>query len=101
MTTTVDTVYEMMDVSDDEGYRTLGLWRDLAEAIRELDACAEPEDAMCGEYSEDYVRVEIRERKLGWGEQGKVVHTREWRNIYDEAADEYKWVGESKAEVPK
>jgi hypothetical protein len=85
-------VYEAVDATSDEQYYTLGVWLDLATARAALDTVT-PDD-MPGDHDdyEDVCRVEIRERKLGWGGVGVRVRVWEWRREYDEAADEYRWV---------
>lgn len=86
-------VFEVVDSTDDENYFTLGIFISLAEAMREVETCVEPDD-LGGDHGdhEEYCVVEIRERKIGWGGIGRKVAEYEWKSTYDEAADEYGWI---------
>lgn len=81
-------VYEMVDTTEDETYFTLGIWDTLDEAIAALDSCKSPTDLDVLSCYDEYVCVEIRERKLGWCSNGKTVYTREWDRVWDEDEDD-------------
>lgn len=88
----VTSVFEVEDRTDDERYWTLGLFPTLAEALAALAGC-DPSN-MPGDhdpYDDDYCRIEIRERFMGWSGQGRVLHVMEWRSVYDEEKDTYGW----------
>jgi len=87
-------VFEVVDATDDENYFTLGVFLSLADAMREVETCAAPDD-LGGDHGdhEEYCVVEIRERMIGWVGIGRVVARYEWNTTpYDEAADEYGWM---------
>ena len=94
MMTTVmktDSVFEIVDSTSDEQYWTLGMFPTLADALAALDGCT-PDDMPGDHYDyEGVCRVEVRERKYGWGGTGTCVHAREWTSEYNEAKDEYEW----------
>ena len=81
----------MVDSTDDEQYFPLGVFLTLREAVAALDECEDPDDLGSDGYYDDYCKVEIRERKIGWSRQDKKVFQREWSEKYDEDKDEYKW----------
>lgn len=85
-------VFELVDVTDDEKYYSLGIWLTLEEATSALDACQCPDDLGSYYCHDDYCMVQIRERKVGWcSPDGKPVCVREWAATYDEAKDEFSW----------
>lgn len=86
-------VFEVVDATDDENYFTLGIFLSLAEAVREVETCDEPDD-LGGDHGdhEEYCVVEIRERKIGWGGIGRKAAEYRWESKYDETADEYGWI---------
>jgi hypothetical protein len=87
-------IYEIVDTSDEECYFAIGVFLSLEEAVSAIEAKPQPwklcESAM---YSEDYACIEIRRRKVGIDplNNGEVVWIREWRNVYDEDADDNDW----------
>ncbi len=80
-------VYEIVDATSDEQYWPLGIFPTLAEATAALSGCREPPS----DNAEEFCRIEVRERAVGWGDLGKCVHVQEWVSYYDELADEWKW----------
>lgn len=81
-------IFELVDVSADE-YYTLGLFWSEADAIVEATHGARPPID-----SEDYVRMEVRKRRMGftgWGENGRKVAEIEWSQYLDEGSDEWRW----------
>jgi len=77
----MNTIYEVVDTTDDERYYTLGLFRTEEEALSVLDA----EEPPSNEDNTDAVIVEVRCRPLGfhphaWG----VVAERTWVRNYDD-----------------
>lgn len=86
-------VFEIVDASSDETYWTCGIFLTLEAAVAAIDECDEPHD-LGGDHSDfddDYAKVEVRERKVGWSGTGKVVYVREWERAYDESTDDYSW----------
>ena len=90
---TACSVFEVVDATDEENYFTLGVFLSLADAMREVESCDEPDD-LGGDHGdhEEYCVVEIRERKIGWGGIGREVAKYEWTSKYDEDKDEYGWI---------
>lgn len=84
-------VFEVVDATDDEQYFPVGIFATLAEAEKELAACKDPSDVGTPLDYDDFFAVEIRERKLGWHDHWTVAKRVEWKQTYDEAADEYRW----------
>lgn len=89
------TIYEIVDASSDEQYFPLGTFLTLEQALKELDkATAEGPYSVSHEFSDSYgdpLIVEIRERKIGWSEEGKLVFYRLIEEVYDEEKDEYNY----------
>lgn len=83
--------FEMVDATDDEQYFPLGVWLTLESAIAALDECKDPDDLGSDGCHDDYAKVEIRQRAIGWSGHGKKVYQREWSQKYDEGKDEYEW----------
>jgi hypothetical protein len=83
-------IYEVVD-SSNETYWTLGVFPALAAAKAALDGCTPDDLPGDRDDCDDYCRVEVRERRFGWGGVGKTVHTCEWHRVYREADDEYDW----------
>jgi len=89
-----ESMFEAVDATGDEQYWTLGWWPTLDEALAELEKCADPAELDTWGYHEpdDICVVEIRERKMGWGDQGVKRATVTWRREYrDDDADEGVW----------
>lgn len=85
-------VFELVDVTDEEMYYPLGIWLSLEEAIAVVDQCKDDPAALPSpiEY-EEYAKVEIRERRIGWSENNLAVFERKWVKDYDAAQDKYCW----------
>lgn len=81
--------YELVDVSDEEQYFTLGIWTDEKEARNALADGAIPEDYPLTMNDTGYVKLELRRREIGWSESGFVVGVREW--VEQHEADECTW----------
>lgn len=82
-------IFELVDCTNDETYYPIGLYLDLAEAIRD----ATHGDSPPSDDAEDYAELEIRERTIGfcgWGNNGKKVATIKWRQELDEE-DDWAW----------
>ena len=84
-------VFEIVDVSEGETFYTLGCFLSLADALLALDAAKEPSDLNSDAHHENFAKVEIRERAVGWSGHGKGVYERSWVEEYNEAKDEYQW----------
>jgi len=89
----VKNVYEVVDHTTHETYWTLGIFATLLDALTALDKIADPDDLPdARDKDDDFCRVEIRERPLGWNDgPGKLVHVREWEHVLDDEADEFIW----------
>lgn len=85
-------VFEVRDVSSEETYWTLGVFLNLVDALMALNV-DDPGDIGCHEADDydDYRRIEVRARPIGWSGSGKVVAKVEWKGKWNEAADEFKW----------
>ena len=92
----IEKVYEVVDATDDERYYTQGVFLSLAEAIKEIETGVDPANLPDSEVDE-YFKIEIRERKIGWSSDGKTVYTREWTSEYNEDLDEYEWKAKTNA----
>ena len=91
--TTPTTVFEVVDATSDEQYWTLGIFLSFDEAKSAVDVPM-PSDIGCSDHDDydDFRKVEIRERAIGWGGSGKTVAKMEWESSsYDEKEDEFKW----------
>jgi hypothetical protein len=96
-------VFEIVDASSDETYWTCGIFLTLESAVAAINECDEPHD-LGGDHSDfddDYAKVEVRERKVGWSGTGKVVHTQEWERKYDEPTDDYSWTKKPNAGIER
>jgi hypothetical protein len=92
MKTDLTAVYEIVDATDDEVYWPLGMFTSLESAKQALDKCSCPDDLSRNLYeSDEFCRIEIRERNIGWGGVGKCVLVQEWVSKYNEGRDEYEW----------
>lgn len=88
-------IFELVDVTDEETYYTMGLFETAEEAIRQAST-SENNTPPCNEIGEDYVTMEVRKRTIGklqWSETGEVVATVRWvRKYSDEDEDsDGKW----------
>ena len=82
-------IFELVDVTNDETYYTLGLYLTSDEAITDATSGDDP-PTEC----EDYARLEVRERTLGftgYGNDGQRVAEIVWSEYLDEEEDEWKW----------
>lgn len=94
-------IYEVVDYTDEEQYFTLGWFPDMPAARLMLDLCKEPSDIPTLENDRDeYCKVQILRRVLGWSGNGVLVYEREFTKQYDEEKDEYYWVGAGKVVTP-
>lgn len=83
-------IFELIDATDEETYYSLGMYLDLESAI---------EDALKGDHPptdfyDDFVRLEVRELKLGFygaHNSGKCRAQIVWLSEYNESTDEYQW----------
>lgn len=84
-------VFEVVDATDEDQYFTIGVFRSLKEAIEEIASFDSPESINPNGCYEEVIRIEVRERKIGWDDWPKPVHVATWVQHYDEAKDEYRW----------
>ena len=96
MTDQIEKVYEVVDATDDEMYFTQGVFLSLEEIVKDIESESDPSNLTDSDL-EEYCKIEIRERKIGWSGHGKTVYTREWVSEYNEAADEYEWRAKTNA----
>jgi len=80
-------VYELVDATSYEIYYALGLYLSLEEAM----VAAEKSPECWSNDAEDFAKVDIRERAIGWGDDADVVCSVEWNRLYDEDKEEYVW----------
>ena len=88
-------IFELVDVTDEETYFTMGLFQSAEEAIRQA-TMPEGGTPPCNEIGEDYVAMEVRKRKVGklrWSETGDIVATVRWVRKYadEDEDDDGKW----------
>jgi hypothetical protein len=86
-------IYEVIDASDDEMYWPMALYLNKEEAIQKCENLL-PDDWDSPGYIDDYAKLEIRERPIGWMTSiGDIVFTVEWEKKYNEETDEFnEWV---------
>jgi len=92
----VRNIFEIVDVSDEEAYFTIGVFLSLEEAVAAVEAKAEPwqlcESAM---FDGESASMEIRRKPVNVLDplnNGDVVWSRKWVNKYDDDADESAWI---------
>jgi len=81
-------IYEVRDTTDEEQYQSLGMFLALDDAIRAIDMPAPPPHPGIDCTTE---RLEIHKREIGLDGESRCVWVASWREVYDEAEDEYKW----------
>jgi hypothetical protein len=85
-------IYEVRDATNSPVFRVMGLFSSLPEALAALDHAATPYDLPHRWiYDRGFCRVEVRERRLGWQEDGALVHVREWEWVMDEETGRHIW----------
>lgn len=88
--TDLSVIFELVDATDEETYHSLGMYFDLESAIEDAASGAHPPtDAY-----DDFVRLEVRERKIGfYGAHSSGICRAEvtWLSEYNESTDEYDW----------
>jgi len=87
----MDTVYEIVDYTDDEKYFTLGIFETAEQALDEIDK-AERRDSPISEFCDgEYEEIQVLKRKIGWSQHGTTIKTIKRQEFYDEDKDEYYW----------
>lgn len=86
----IEAVYELSDASDDETYWPLGIFLSLEDAIAAVEGCEEPWGLPDHE-TDDYCKLAINERPIGFGGAGKCVWKRTWVERYCEETDDSQW----------
>lgn len=82
------TIFEALDVTDEEMYFTVGLWPTLEEAIAAIEAIKDPDE--CSEqYHEEFGKVDIRERAIGFSDFGVKRAEIEWESKQSDNDEEY------------
>jgi hypothetical protein len=84
-------IFELNDITNEETYFPLGVWDSLEEAIFVVNQCKTPADFPNDNEIDDYFKIEIRERPIGWCGSGKKVLQREYLKKYVEDTDEFVW----------
>lgn len=90
----MNSIYELIDVTDDDTWYTLGWWPSLEASLAALAEQKQPQDiAGSPNQDEDYCRLQIHKRPSGWGcwSDSKAVYSIEFTQRYDEDRDEYVW----------
>lgn len=83
-------VFEVIDQTNEEMFYPLGIFPTLKEAKEAVLNIKK--DERISFYSEDYYeKIEIKEREMGWTEEGKTVFILECEEVYDEKDDEFYW----------
>ena len=82
-------IYEVVDTTNDELYFPMGLFLSLDEAKAAILNGATDSESPMTEYGGegDCEQIEIREREIGWSEQGVTKFTLNRQNKYDEEGD--------------
>ena len=85
-----ESVFEVVDVTDEETYFPLGIYPTLEAAIAFVELAGDNPLSLgpTMDYHEEYARVEIRERQFGPGESGKCVWTRKWSEAWSDDGEE-------------
>jgi hypothetical protein len=88
-------IFEIIDVSSEESYFTIGVFSSLEEAVAAIEAKDEPwqlcENAM---FDGESASMEIRRKELNVLDplnNGEVVWSRNWVNKYNEDEDDNLW----------
>ena len=85
-------IYEVVDSTDDEIYHTLGLFFSFEDALATIRDLEEPPvDDPEGE-----VTLSVYKRTTGsliWSDNGKLVATVTFREIWDEEKEDYRFKG--------
>lgn len=86
-------IYELVDVTNEACYYSLGFWHSLEELVRELNKCKTPYDLKSygKEDYDDYVKVEVLYREGGWEGGRKSVYVREWHKTFSKINDSEEW----------
>ena len=87
-------IYEVCDTSDDEMYFPMGIFfskESAIEAVKKL-AADSPDCSITEHYSDEYERIEVRERKIGMSGSSTVVFTLERECEYDDETGEEHWI---------
>lgn len=86
-------VYEVVDLTDDETYYTIGIWSDLGQALEMIRGFRnDPDGLEQNGYVDDYCRVVVRARRLNaFSTEGHEVASFVWTQEYNEEADKYVW----------
>ncbi len=85
-----NSVFEVIDFTDDEVYNTLGVFLSLEEAIAAVDECKKPNDFGSPTDCDEFFKVQIMERKVGWSGLGKKVFERTFTGEFIDP-DGYEW----------
>lgn len=87
--------YQIVDITSDEVYFTLGVFSDFETAKSELEKRNDKGYPITesGDY-DDFEKIQIRERPIGWGDRYKTVLTLNRHKKYHEETDESHWESE-------
>jgi len=98
----MESVFEVIDSTNDEMYFTLGIFQTLEAAKNDVLKVAKTSDPIT-EYGcdGDYEEVTIEERKIGWTGRGNVVFTINRENKYDDEVDDNNWVTTFNSDSPE
>ena len=87
-------IYEVIDRTDDDVYLPLGLFLNLDEAVQAIRDKIDPERPISDnqyETGEDVEVIEIKEREIGWCDNGRSVYRLERMLTYSTKSDKY-WI---------
>lgn len=89
----MNSIFEVVDNTDDERYFPVGVFPTLAEAVAAVQGHASPWNLCQASLDCDFVRIEVRERAFGLAplDCGKLVKAWEWARRYDGDLDEFAW----------
>lgn len=85
-------MFEVIDITSDEMYFTLAVFTDLKTAKEELEKRIKPDFSITdsAEY-DNYEKIQIRERAIGWGDNYKIAYEIERFQKYRDDDDQYVW----------
>lgn len=85
------TIYELVDVSDDEMFYPLGWWPDPEQAKQAVEAFLERNGIPpAGPITDgDYITLELRMRAMGWSADGSRVWRATWGVVEDSGSDDH------------
>jgi len=82
----MQSVYQIINATDEEMYFTLGMFPTLEAAVAALEQ-VENVFHLNNVCDDDYLVLEIREHQMGWSEHGKCVQRLKYERRYNAVLD--------------